>query len=60
MFVTQDFIAVFLGSASSVSVEILFKLPEGFVWVPRLSGHYRLWALFGSKIFYMMQARVLH
>ena len=31
-----------------------------FVWVPRLTGRYRLWALLGSKKFYKMQARVLH
>ena len=31
MSVARDFIVLFLGSRPSVSVEILFKLPEGFV-----------------------------
>ena len=37
------------------------QFARGFcVWVPRLTGRYRLWALLGSKKFYKMQARVLH
>ena len=31
VFVAKDFIVLFLGSGPSVSVEILFNLPEGFV-----------------------------
>ena len=31
MSVARDFIVLFLGSGPSVSVEILFNLPEGFV-----------------------------
>ena len=44
------FYGVFLGSAPSVSVEIYAILPEGFCWIPRLTGRYRLWALFDCKI----------
>ena len=60
VFVTQDFIVLILGSKPSVSVEIYSFCPRVFVWVPRLTGRYRLWALLGSKKFYKMQARVMH
>ena len=53
------FYSFFLGSTPSISVEIYAICPRVF-WVPRLTGRYHLWALFGSKIFYKMQARVMH
>ena len=61
MSVAWDFIVLFLGSGPSVSVEILFNLPEGFVSGSLVSLDVIVCGLLlGSKKFYKMQARVLH
>ena len=52
MSVARDFIVLFLGSGPSVSVEILFKLPEGFVSGSLVSLDVIVCGLLlGSKIF---------
>ena len=58
VFVTQDFYGVLLRFAPSVSVEIYAICPRVFCWVPRLTGRYRLWALFDSKIFIRCKPRL--
>ena len=59
VFVTQDFIVCSSGLHRVFPLKFM-QFARGFFWVPRLTGRYRLWALFGSKIFYKMQARVMH
>ena len=50
VFVTQDFI-VCSSDLHQVFPLKFMQFARGFFWVPRLTGRYRLWALFGSKIF---------
>ena len=59
VFVTQDFTVCSLGLHRVYPLKFM-QFARGFSWIPRLTGRYCLWALFGSKIFYKMQARVMH
>ena len=59
MFVTQDFIVCSSGLHRVFPLKFM-QFARGFFWVPRLTGRYRLWALFDSKIFYKMQTQVMH
>ena len=59
MFVTQDFIVCSSGLHRVFPLKFM-QFARGFFWVPHLTGRYRLWALFDSKIFYKMQTQVMH
>ena len=57
VFVTQDFMVCSSGLHRVFPLKFM-QFARGFFWVPHLTGRYRLWALFDSKIFIRCKPRL--